>query len=451
MASTTTFGDFPGVRVSTSGGAITGVVVGRQQKLVVIGRGDPAEGSANANEPTEVNSRRDADRKFGTDTELALGMKEALANGAHIDYLYGLMPEVTSVTDESFSGSSSGTLANAPIVEDKDTITFEEDTTTDGSGDTTITVNFVYEDAPATPSDSDTVNLNPNTGDWVADSSGDYFVSYDSPDWANAFDNIGRTVRENEVGIYACLNEAHSVASELSGVVSTHRGQYKMVQGVAPAEPNATADDGTALIDPSNYDDTIDNDAMYLVGPSREEGGPKNVLGGVAGLMAGSELNESIHDTALSSVGRLADDISKADADTLRNAGVIPVRNLGSVKLRSNISTSTDTDWKRDFWRRRIVDQTILIAKQVGEQITGRINNEDTRESAQELIAVEMRGLQRSGLIRPNNEETSDVAEGGDTWYVDVYEVSADEVGIDIGITPLGIVRRVDVSITIDR
>ncbi len=439
MSSTTTFGDFPGVKVQTAGGAITGVVVGRTQKLVLFGEADVSNGSANANDPTQIRSRQDADRTFGDGSELAENMKDALSNGANIDYLYGVALDITTGNTETISGSSSGTLSNAPIIEGS--ISAAEDTSSDGNYDTTLTVNEVYESPSA--SDSDTVEVNPLTGEWDADSSGDYKFTYDFGDWGAAFDAADGVISEDETGIYGSLSEAETVTSTLSGKVNTLRKDYKMIRAVAPVQPNSTSSDGTPTIDTANYSDNIDNDAVFLFGPTREADTGSVLTGAVGGLFAGNTLTEPIYNNTLSGFTEIQHEFTKSEADDLRDEEVMPIRNVGSVRLRDNLSTSTETDWTRDFWRRRIVDQTILVAKQVGESIFGRINNPETRETAEELISVELSSLASDGLIQPNTSDETN-------WYVDVYDVSSDEVGIDLGIAPFGIVKRVDVSIMVD-
>ncbi len=129
----------------------------------------------------------------------------------------------------------------------------------------------------------------------------------------------------------------------------------------------------------------------------------------------------------------------------MRDQNVIPIRQAGSIRVKDNLSTSTDTDWERDFWRRRIADRVILIGKTIGDSILGRINDERTRDAAERLIAAELRELVGDRLLKPNSDDENN-------WFVDVYESSSNpnEVKIDIGFTPYGIVKRIDESIVIN-
>lgn len=437
-----TYGSFPGVKVTTQGGGISSVSVGAEEKLVLFGEGDPSTGSANVNTPRQIGSRSEADTLFGDGSELATAMKDALANGANIDYLYGVMLNISSVTGETFSGTSSGTLANAPIVEDLSTITVQD--TVDS---VSATVEFRYDSPPTAPSSTNTVYINPLTGEWAADSSSDYSFDYEYQDWSNGFDAADNVVKEGETAIYAALSDAESVASTLSGKVTTLRGNYQMVNGVSGAQPNANSSETPPdpSYDTATYTDAIDNDAYFLVAPARAQDTDFTIIGGVGGLMAGHAIDNPIYNDALSGFLDLEEKLTGSEADDLRNEQVIPVRQSGSIRVKANTSTSTSTDWERDFWRRRIVDRVMLIAKQVGDATVGRINDERTRNTAETQLFSEIAELVNDRLLKPNTQNEQN-------WFVDVYEDSTnpDQVNIDVGITPYGIAKRIDESITVN-
>jgi hypothetical protein len=244
--------------------------------------------------------------------------------------------------------------------------------------------------------------------------------------------------------------------------VTTARGNFKLINALSGAQPNdnevITSDDQTLASDHSNYtrrdaqfdtatfsQGSVDSDHYFKLAPVRLENEPKTILGGVSGLFAGNPLSDPIYNDAVSGYGTLEQSFTKADADNMRGEQVIPVRQAGSIRVKDNLSTSTETDWERDFWRRRIADRVILIAKTIGDTIIGRINDEQTRSSAGRLIRSEIRELVADRLLQPNTADE-------ERWFVDVYESStnANEVKIDIGFTPFGIVKRIDESITIN-
>lgn len=131
-------------------------------------------------------------------------------------------------------------------------------------------------------------------------------------------------------------------------------------------------------------------------------------------------------------------------ADDMRDENVIPIvqpQSGGDVIMDDNKSTSTETNYPRDYWWRRIIDQTILIAKAVGDNVLGSINDDDSRRDVRDQIEVEIRGLVNQRLLQPVP---------GEDWSVEVYEIDSETVGIDLGITPTGIAKRVDTTVTID-
>lgn len=447
----TTYGSLPGVEITVRGVAITGIIVGREQKLVVFGNGDTTNGEASNGSLTQVNGRADADTKFGSGTELADNLRHAIDNGAKTvsdggdHLLYAVAPTETAVTAEQVTQSA--TLANAPIVEDPSLVTVTDTT----SGD--LDVEFRHSSPPSTPSAADTAYINPHSGEIEADAAADgsYEVDYTYLEWSNAFDAADGALNEKETGIYAALTEAESVVSDLVTKINNLRDpSFKLVRGLAGAQPNASADGseenlaaGDAKLDVSTYSDNIDDDSMYLLGPSRDDGTTDSLIGAAAGVFAGHELDNPVYKEGLSGVTP-SQRLNKSDRDTLRDQHqVIAVSRESSVELHSNTSTSTKTDWERDFHRVRIVDQTILIAKEVGDNIEGDLNDPNTQATAKAEVSGQIENLINDGLLEPNNPDS-------ESWYVDVIEPSQDEVAIEMGIKPEGVVKNVDVVIDVE-
>jgi hypothetical protein len=449
MASTTTFGDFPGVQVTTAGGAITGVAVGRENKLIVVGIDDDGGGSASINEPTQVAAptTQNFDSTFGSGSELSTALQDASGNGANNDFLYGVVAEQIGVTDENHTNTSF-TVDNAPILEEISSLTI-----TDVSAGTDLTVEFRYDSPPSTPSSTDTAFVNPHTGEVEINSSNsDFDVDYTYIDWSAALDAAETVIDQGETAVIAALTEAESVATTLSQNVNALRSDYKMALGVTAAQPNANAtgsepilDQNDAKVDASAYTDSIDNDAYFLHAPARKEDSVYTVTGALAGIIAGNALDDSIYTDNLST-SNLDQRLSSSEASDLRDEQVIPIRQPksgGSIEVSGNISTSTETDYDRELFTRRIVDQVILIARSVGRSVIGQINDQNTRDTAENQIRSELRGLAQDRLIQPSTESE-------ENWQVTVYEVDADTIGVDITITPYGIAKEFDVSLTID-
>lgn len=475
----TTYGSFPGVRVEVAGGGITAVAIGEEEKLVIFGAAnyqtddpvfdtksdgdeDSLESSLSGTPETaeSINARREANTRFGDGSELADAMREALANGANIDFIYGVAPRRFNVIDETQS-TQSGTLNNPPIweedVSDESNITTLNVTDT-GAG-TIDNVRYTYESPPTQPSDAETMVVNPLTGEYAADAAPDtdYNFDYKYLDWASAFDasDVSTTLNEEDTGIYAAVSDSDPVSGDLDATVTTERGNYKLLNALSGAQPNSNEliedNSGNYVRRDARFDTStftqgqVDSDHYFKLAPVRQENTTRTIVGGVAGLFAGNSLNDPIYNDPVSGYGSLEQKFTKADSDNMRGEKVIPVRQAGSTRVKDNLSTSTSTDWERDFWRRRIADRVILIGKTIGDTIIGRINDDQTRNAAGRLIRAELRELVGDRLLQPNTNDEQ-------KWFVDVYESStnANEVKIDIGFTPFGIVKRIDETITIN-
>jgi len=469
-----TYGSFPGVRVTTQSGGISSIAIGSEEKLVLFGEsaydssnnveGDDTSLDVSASEPEQISARRVANAKFGDGSELAEAMKEALANGANIDFLYGVAVPRVDVTAESFNNSQSatGTLENVEILEDTSTIDVGTDATVefrygDGSGGS----------APSTPSTDDTIHLNPLTGEYAVTSGSATNISadinYTFSDYSAAFSSeaVRNVVNEDETGVYAVLSDSDSVSSSLASEVSTLRENYQLVTAISVAEPNSNEvlDDSNttdlnggadARYDAANYvnaNQSVSAEYFYKVAPGREENVTKTIVGGVGGLFAGNAISDPIYNDSLTGYQSLEQSLSKTDADNLRDEDIIPVRSGGGVRVQGNRATNfSESDTvAAEFWTRRITDRVILIGKLVGDRIIGRINDEDTRTQAARLIRQQMRQLVSDRLIRSNAGDEQN-------FTVDVFEDPTDDnkVKIDIAFSPYGIVKRVDETITVD-
>lgn len=471
----TTYGSFPGVQVEVAGGGITAVSIGAEEKLVLFGEAsyqddgtitsdgdvDPLESSlsGSTNTAEQINARREADTTFGDGSELADAMREALANEANINFLYGVAPDRYNVVGE-IQSTQTGSLANNTLWEED--VTDESNilsiVVTDTTGPVDMDVRYEYSSPPSAPSTAETIAINPLTGEYAADAApdGDYSFDYKYLDWNSAFTStsVSNVVNEDETGIFNAISDSDWVSSQLDTEVGELRSNYQLVTAMSGAQPNdsETVTDGTggylrrdARYDASAYTPgSVDSDYYFKFAPVRLENTPKTILGGIGGLFAGNPIDDPIYNETLNGYTTLEQSFTKAEADFMREEEVIPIRQSGTIRVKDNLSTSTATDWERDFWRRRIADRVILIGKTIGDTIIGRINDEQTRNSAARLIRAELRELVDDRLLKPNTADAQN-------WYVDVYESSsnANEVKIDIGFTPYGIVKRVNETITI--
>ena len=550
MVSVTNFGSFPGVRARTYGTSITGVDIGEEEKLLIFGESNPANGEASVGEAVNAPTPRAINNNFGQETELANALSLARGNGANPSFLYGVGVRA-NWNEETFNETNSGQLSNAPLFGfesgtsgDTERISFEY---SDGGN---VSVNLVNQDGtPSSPSTSDTVNVDVVTGNWTASSSGDYVATYQyaqnntetsksgtlqdesendlipivedtsrfrvfdttatldttgkfdptdtaneldvtfkyeddlstlsAPDtdeiyvnpltadyradgtptdeyefyfvvkdFDNTFDDADGAVNENETGIYAAITESQKVATNLDTKVNSLRTEYKLVQGVTLAQPNATQDSGEPeydILSPApEYGDAINNDAMYLFAPGREDGTADTILPAVAGNFAGTTIAEPIYGNSLSGITELVQKLNKTERDELREEhNVIPMKQLGTISIDGNTSTSTETDFARTFFVRRIVDRVILVSKVLGDAIIGSKNTEENRRILRDELRGQMEDLVDQNVIEANTENETN-------WYVEVTDDGFDEVGVEIGVKPVGVIKRIDEEIIID-
>jgi hypothetical protein len=535
MASVTNFGSFPGVRVQTYGTTISNVQIGAEEKLILFGEGNVAEGDASVGEAVNTDTPRSVDRQFGGDTQLGNAIRKTRGNGANASFTYGAVVRSNWVEDEEFgssSGVSQGDLSNAPLfgedssyvrfydvnedveitvnlvdsggspaspstentvnidyvtgdweadvashykvtyqyfsnysdgtnsgsgnddtlkldaplIEDKDRVRVFDTSSSFGDGDE-LTVEFRYGEGFSAPTQSNTVYINPITGEWNADSSPDssYEFFYVPKNFSDTFDDVDGTVNENETGIYVPITRSNSVSTSLDSKVNSLRGEYKLVQGITAFQPNDTVN-GEAYYDVGNLpnDETVDNDAFYRVAPVDEEGSAETALPAVAGNFAGSLISEPVYGNTLSGVESLVQTLKKSERDTLRSEHeVIPLKQIGSISIDGNISTSTATDYARTFFVRRIIDRIILLSKVLGDAVIGRKNTEQNRNLLRNELVEEIEDLVEDDVLQPNDGEDRN-------WYVEVTESEFNEVSVEVGVTPVGVIKRIDEEIIID-
>lgn len=461
----TFYGRLPGVRAQVVGGGLSNVQIGREQKLVIFGRGDAQTGTASPNTPTQIETRVDAGRIFGDGTELAEGIEKALRNKGNINFIYGVMPEENDVIAEPIGGGS-GTLANAPIVEDEAHLTI-----TNATAGGEEEVEWRYESPPTAPDESGVVAINPNTGEVEAGDIDDYEIDYAYLDWQSAIDSADTVLNHSEVGVYAALSDSSTVAemlrvkldgtSEEPGI----RREYKLAIGLAGAEPNATNADGEGTIDVGNYSNSIDSDAVFLAGPVRRSGTRgRTIIGGIAGRMAGNELDNPLYGDTILGFGRLTQALSRSQEDVLRDGNIMPVVDDyrdggGGISVEGHLSTSSATDWSRNFQNRRIADLVLLIQREIGEAARNHLMRDQQLDEIESQVTDQFERLARAGLIHGDPDGTGGGNSQGTTnqndeetsqpYFVDAVRSDEQTIAIASGFAPVGVTTGVDERITI--
>ena len=433
----TTYGSTPGVKLQTESGTITGVTIGREQYHVLVGVGDVSDtGSAATNDPVRIEGQNDAENKFGADSDIANATDRALNNGSNPDYLTGVKADVTTATE---TVSPTGTLANVPILLNTDRITAETAT----SGDT-LTPKFRFADPLPAPG-TDEVFINPYTGVINSDSTEDVDIDYDYADWASAFDSVKNYLDEGEFATINPLTSASSVVSDLVGTIDSMRDNYKMAVGLIAAEYNATDGDGEPIIDAPNFSSSLDNEFIFQAGPAYLASADSydryvGALPAVGGVLAGNPTDDPIYDDVVQ-VDRLHRSITSADVGDLRSEYVIPIRDTGVVTIEDNHSTydqQSNGGWERDYFKRRVVDLTIVNLYFVSDRQIGGILDDGVVDDVQEAVRAELDDLVDDGLLQPNGQEAQASREDSTT------------LGLDVSITPYGVAKAAEVTLAIN-
>jgi len=442
-----TIGQSPGTEVTLEAGAIGGISIGAEEKLVIFARGDPANGDAQTNSPVKIGAKEEAETQFGEGSHLTQLLKQAIDNGANTAYLWGVMPSTQSVTGEAVDAATqSFTLNNAPIIEDVDEITV-----TDPAGPTEYDVEFRYNSPPDTPQSAETAFVRPQSGEIETDAAADFEVDYKYLDWQAAFDAADPIVNEGESGVYFAGTDAESVASTLFSKAENLRDPaYKMVKAGAGAPPNANTEETTPDPDynTTEYADNLDSLPGFAFAPARQDNTTDTLLGAVAGVAAGNDLQNPIRGEQLSGVDveSGSDDAALFDwgeRNDLRNAQVIPIKQEGSINLDGSVSTNTSENWETDFQTVRVVDRAILVVYAVAQQIMNTLDTPGRDEIAAEEAQAQLEGMADEGLVLPNQPNEVNL------FVRPVDDTPQGTIALEMGVTPVQAVDTFKTTITI--
>lgn len=440
-----TIGQTPGTEVTLEAGAISGINIGAEEKLVIFARGDPSSGSAQTNSPTKITSKTEAEDAFGEGTHLTKLLKQAIDNGANASFLWGVMPATQSVTGETFAATQSISLANSPIIEDETEITVRD---TVESVD--LDLEFRYVSPPSTPTDGNTAFIRSQSSEIETDESSDYEVDYKYLTWSEAFNSADPIVNEGESGVYWAGTDSESVASTLfSKAESLRDPSYKMVKAGAGAPPNDNTEETPPDpdYDTAGYSDNLDSLPGFLFAPARQDDTTDTLLGAAAGIAAGNDLTNPIRGDQLSgvTVESGVDDNALLDfgeRDALRGSQVIPIKQEGSIRLDGSISTYTEASWITDFQTVRVIDRAILVVYAVAEQIKNTLDTPGKDEIAAEEAQGQLEEMAQEGLLVPNNSDETNL-------FVRPAESDQGEIVLEIGVTPIQAVKTFRTTITI--
>lgn len=418
----------PGDVVTVREGSTVAISLGFNATLGLVGNMDVSNGSATQGEVQHITDPTDALDNFGEGSELHQQIQMAFSNDVPDIYAIGVSETETT---ESITGSSTGTLSDAPLT-NPEVCPEHTITVTDTSDGGSMTVNFVYgDDSPTAPGEPDTVAINPVTGEWTADSSSDYDFTFTHGDHESAIPKV----LEKNIRFACVLTESEGIANTLLSELNSHAQNFDFMRGVVNGTPEVTA---------SNYSDALDDQRICVVEPAfsfTDEAETERVrtCGPVASHLTSRPLSESatgvIHGQidGLVSLGR---DLTASGADWVDKNVLIVVPGT-NIHIAKDLTTSTATNLGR-VYAAEIADEVALTHHLIAEQFTGSFNYPERRDELETSLEVPLIDMSNDNPPLLENYTVS-VTEGASDFEVDA------EVGIDI----VGVMDRINVNITV--
>mgnify|MGYP000509375190 CR=1 FL=1 len=435
---TLTFGEtsIPADSYSVRSGGTVQVASAFERSVAIVGGMDTDNGTATEGELVAVSSLDDAADLFGEDSELYTQIEGAFLNGAAT--IYGA-PVAENALDETMSGSESGTLSNAPIfnpnIHPDHTIEVSDDT--EG---TDMTVDIVY-DSPSQPSDTDTVLINPITGEWYADASSDYTFSYTNGD----YEGLTNAVADEAPRVTAVCTESESVINAYEAELQNAADDYGFSSGVYGATPFADTDspDITGFTSPFDSEriSTVMSPYGYVDDAETEM---VRTVGFVAGEVASLPLGESATANSVNGLTGLRTDLSPNQAGDLIDKGVLPLIDYPGVEIVKDMTTSSDQRFER-IYTMNIADEIVTLLHEVNRQYIGEQPRDRTIRNLRRSVKNMLSGLTET---EPPLLDTL-----GETkpYAVEVERSDSDDNVFNerVGVKPAGVIDAIDVSVTL--
>jgi hypothetical protein len=419
----------PSDEITVRSGQTVAISVAFDTTLGLVGGMDTSNGSATPGEVQEVLSVPDAEDEFGADSELATQVELALAQDEPPSTIYAVGVSETTGETQTFTSTQSGTIDDAPVfdpnVQPEHEVT-AQDTTEGVSAD----VNIVYATGAdiSTPSDANTINLNPITGEFEADESSDYDITYDYGDYTSAIDAIA----DKSPRTLGVLTESTPIVSDAKDDAESLATDFDFSHVIGGVYPETDA---------SQYSDSFDSRRLSVVAAPRgftdaDNTNMARTIGAVAGKQAGKDLGDSTTYETLEGFADLNTKYTNSELGALIDEQVLPLKQGGGgIRIIKDMTTDTDTRFER-IYASEIIDEATEISHRIAQNYIGTRNTDERRFSLRE-------------------SHTSSYAEMADEDLLDDYHVTVRkgdtdfEVEIEIGIDVVGIMDTISVTITV--
>lgn len=388
---------------------------------------DNASNEVTAGESIKISEPVDATDTFG-DCEITRVASVMAANGTSNIFAIPV-PETTET--ESFTASQSLSLSNTPVF-DPSVHPDHEITVTDTNSSTDLIVNLVYSTTVTTPTESETANVNPITGDIETDASSDYDVSYTYGDYTTAIN----TAADLPVRYLCVLTEAPSVKATAASTVSNVAADFDFKRVTVGARPEIDEAEVT------NYTPDEASWRMVEVAPARgtAESGGVRTQAAVTGRMAsqpigpdGSALFESLNGLTDLNTNYRSTTAQKFDSVTV----VDRTQTIGQAV------TTSESEQFRNVYATEIVDEIALRLFGVAREYAG--GPQDIGDLRTLLRGVCQNAANQSPPLLGFAQDT-----GANPYDINVQLGSSDGVAEGaVTIVPTPIAEEVNLSLTV--
>lgn len=419
----------PSEQITVLEGGTVSVSAAFDNSIGLIGGMDTANGTATEGEAVTVTSISDASDKFGVDSELYTAVELAFQNGAATVYA---LPVTETETTESFTSTTSGTLGTVPVM-DPNVHPDEDITAQDTVAAASVEVNIVYETSVSQPSTSNTMNVNPVTGDWAADASSDYDVTYTHGDYSAS---AAGPLLDKEPRIVTALTENTSVVNNLVADINSRATDFTFMHLVAGAMPE--------IADVSTYTNGVDERRVTRAYPSRgyrdaAETDEARTVAAIGGYLASLELGISATNDSLGGFQSVRGELTgPSEAGTLRDEKIMPLLDYPPLTIVIDMTTSSAAKFER-VYAMQIIDEATELSHEISRQYVGEQNTDTARNNLERSHRNAYLGMRRGSPVML------------DDFIVTVYEDASDPkvTNVDIGLNVVDVMDTVDVTISV--
>lgn len=411
----------PSDQITVRSGGSIGFVAEAQNTAGLVGGMDTSTGTANEGEVVEVPTAQDAATLFGEESELYHQCRLAIQNGARTLWAVGV---TESAGSDTFNSVSQGTLDEVPM----DPNVHPDHTITETGGND---VNIVYDEPVVAPTASNTINLNPRTKSWKADSSGTYTIEYTYGDYTTATANMV-AYEPRFLGVCTEVTEA---INEAVTDLTTEEDEFKFMQAIAGAPVD---------LDAGTYSDSLDEMRLSIVASSRgyiDDALTEEVrtVGAVTGYLASLPLEATATYKSLSGLTGLRQEFTPTQAGSLTDAGVLPLMKIGrQVKIVKDMTTSTDSRFER-VYSVGITDEVSELLHTVTQDFIGRLNTPVNRTLYEATVSRALDSM------RDDNPPALD----GYTLTVTKHDTDPNAITVKLGIDIVNVIDTAYVEIVV--